>query len=107
MKMSGATWAKGLAGAVLLAVAACGGANPEPAGSTPEMSAIAHKHRSRCGACHTRVEPGERTREQLEAALARHHKRVRLTEEQWAAMIEYLAAPQATTAASTPPTTAQ
>jgi hypothetical protein len=38
-----------------------------------------------------RVEPGERTRAQLEAALTRHRKRVQLSEGDWALMVDYLA----------------
>jgi cytochrome c5 len=73
------------------------GAAPESSeASAPTASAgapeIARIHRSRCGACHQRVEPGARTRPVLEEALSRHHTRVHLTDEQWAAMIDYLAA---------------
>ena len=51
-----------------------------------------------------RVEPGERTRAELEAALSRHHKRVHLTEEQWGEMVDYLAAPaDAGVAEASPP----
>ena len=63
-----------------------------PATGAPEpASAIARIHKSRCGACHVRVEPGERTRAELEAALSRHRKRVHLTDDQWSEMIAYLA----------------
>ena len=77
-----------------LSLAACGGASGGGEGAAqPEApkSDIARIHKSRCGSCHLRVEPGERTRDQLEAALSRHRKRVHLTEEQWAAMVDYLA----------------
>jgi hypothetical protein len=37
-----------------------------------------------------RVEPGTRTHEQLEKALARHHKRVHLDEDEWKQMIRVL-----------------
>ncbi|MEO8874652.1 MAG: hypothetical protein ABI461_03615 [Polyangiaceae bacterium] len=48
-------------------------------------------HRSRCGNCHVRVEPGERTRAELESAFARHRKRVKMSDEEWARMVDYLA----------------
>jgi hypothetical protein len=64
----------------------------ESSTAAPEPNAIARIHRTRCGSCHVRVEPGERTRAQLEAAFPRHRKRVHLTEEQWAEMVDYLAA---------------
>jgi hypothetical protein len=73
-----------------------GGAAPEGAASAPVSggdSDIARIHKARCGTCHQRVEPGERTRPVLEDALSRHRKRVHLTEEQWAKMVDYLAAP--------------
>jgi len=49
-------------------------------------------HRSRCGSCHVRVEPGARTHAQLDDALARHHKRVAMSDAEWSNMIDYLAA---------------
>jgi len=45
----------------------------------------------RCGTCHRAPEPGTRAREALGPALSRHRKRVRLTEEQWEAVLDYLA----------------
>ena len=81
-------WALGVA-----SVAACGGGGGANTGQpdAPAPSAIARIHKSRCGSCHLRVEPGERTRDQLDAAFTRHRKRVHLTEEQWGEMIDYLA----------------
>lgn len=38
-------------------------------------------------------EPGLRSRAYLESAAERHARRVNLTSDQWAAMIDYLAAP--------------
>jgi hypothetical protein len=81
------------------ALAACGGAAPaasapsEAPTEAPAHARVASVHRSKCGSCHVRVEPGERTRVDLEAALARHRKRVRLTEEEWGDMVDYLAKP--------------
>jgi hypothetical protein len=77
------------------AVAACGGESAGGSGggaNAPAQSEIARIHRARCGSCHVRVEPGERTREQLEAALARHRSRVHISEERWSELIDYLAA---------------
>ncbi len=65
----------------------CGGGSGAGSAGPP----IARVHRARCGSCHVRVEPGERTRVQLEAALARHRKRVHLSEGDWALMVDYLA----------------
>lgn len=81
-------------GSILVALAAaCAPAGPL---GDREGTEIAQAHRSRCGACHLRVEPGMRTRAELEAALGRHRKRVHLTDKQWAEMVDYLAAsPQA------------
>jgi hypothetical protein len=39
-----------------------------------------------------RVEPGQRTRDELENALQRHRRRVHLTENEWDEMIDYLSA---------------
>jgi hypothetical protein len=64
-------------------------APPEPTGP---HAAIAKVHRAHCGACHTRVDPGQRTRAPLEAALAHHHNRVHLTDAEWKEMVDYLAA---------------
>jgi hypothetical protein len=61
---------------------------PVAAASPPPIAAV---HRARCGQCHVRVEPGTRTRDALVTALARHRNRVHLAEEQWAALIDYLA----------------
>jgi hypothetical protein len=72
---------------------ACGtpaGSNADVPESSP-LAHVAHVHRARCGSCHVRVEPGERTRAQLEAAFTRHRARVHLTEAQWGQMIDYLA----------------
>jgi hypothetical protein len=85
-----------------------GGEKPRAAPSTPEppsfpsgpgatpapsTSSIRDVHTSRCGACHTRVEPGARTRDELEVALSRHRNRLTLSEEAWRKMVDYLAKP--------------
>ena len=108
------------AAVVALAIAACGGAassnapanapndapgasaEPSP-GTTASSDApaenaaprdVAQIHKAKCGACHLRVEPGLRTRAELESAFKRHRKRVKMSEPEWQAMIDYLAAPQ-------------
>jgi hypothetical protein len=80
-----------VSGAVIATVACGGPSTGTPA--SPAAPEIARIHRARCGACHTRVEPGQRTREALKTALSRHRVRVRLTEAQWAEMVDYLAQP--------------
>jgi len=79
-----------LAAAAFTAVA-CG---PEPPPNTPRAVAT-----SRCGSCHAPPQAGVRTRGALGPVLLRHRTRVRLTEDQWAALLDYLAeATDATTA---------
>ncbi len=95
---------RSIAGALLLALAAtiaCGSASaPDPnAAAAPPIARI---HKAKCGQCHKRVEPGLRTRVQLEDAFTRHRKRVHLTEEQWAQMVDYLAIPDSAGAAPAP-----
>jgi len=80
---------------VAFGVVACG-ANSTRAPVSPGFERVAHVHRSRCGSCHTRVEPGTRSRAELDLALARHHDRVRLSEEEWSKMLDYLAARETT-----------
>lgn len=53
-------------------------------------SNIAALHRRKCGNCHTRVEPGSLPRATIEAAMARHRRRAKLTEGQWTELIEFL-----------------
>jgi hypothetical protein len=57
---------------------------------------IATVHRRKCGSCHTRVEPGAFPRPTIEAAMLRHRRRAKLTEEQWAELVEFLSASPAT-----------
>ena len=78
---------------------ACGPAAPA-ASVEPRFAEVAAIHHSKCGACHKRVEPGQRTRAQLEEALKPHRRRVPMSEENWALLVDYLAAD---TAPSPPP----
>ena len=75
-----------------LLAAACAARPASAPRSLEPASEVAETHRARCGACHVHVEPGERSRAELDLALARHRKRVRLTETEWAALVDYLAA---------------
>jgi hypothetical protein len=89
-----------IASFVVLAVSAgaCGSAPRADSGASATSATSAHAdgvarvHRTKCGACHVRVEPGERTRAELESALARHRPRVRMSEDEWGRMVDYLAA---------------
>ena len=82
-----------MAAMAALFLAACGDADSPGARGAESEPPIARVHRSRCGGCHERHEPGEFTPEVFRAALTRHHDRLRLTETQWAEMLDYLSAP--------------
>lgn len=83
--------------AALAVTSALAGCAPEPL--APESPPIARVWVSRCGACHTRVEPGSRTRDHLEDAFKRHQRRVHLTGDEWTQLVDYLAKHDATAAA--------
>jgi len=53
---------------------------------------IAAIHRSKCGSCHTPVEPGSLQRDDAAAAMQRHRRRARLSDRDWADMVEFLSA---------------
>ena len=74
-----------------LGAVACGAASTRAAAVPLGFERVAHIHQARCGSCHTRVEPGTRSREQLDLALGRHHNRVHLTSDEWTQMVDYLA----------------
>ncbi len=74
----------------LLILVGCGGGGEWRAKVPPKYMEVAEIHHASCGGCHTRVEPGQRTRDKLEKALAKHHKRVKMTDAQWAQLIDYL-----------------
>ncbi len=76
------------------ALAACAPTAQPPQTQDARLTHVADVHRTKCGACHERVEPGMRSREELERALARHRNRVKLTEAEWGAMIDYLSRQQ-------------
>jgi hypothetical protein len=79
-------------------LAACAAAAPPDGSTAPAKSAIAAIHASKCGACHTAPAPKTRARPYVEEALSRHHKRVRLSSDEWAEMANYLAIPEGKTA---------
>src|SRR5689334_15276519 len=58
----------------------------------PPNEAIVAIHRSKCGSCHTRVEPGTLPRATIESALQRHRRRAKLTDREWLEMVDYLSA---------------
>ena len=73
------------------------GASPSPTEAqrvtdqAGEVRDVRYIHRSRCGNCHVRVEPGTRTHAELDEAFARHRKRVHMSDQEWARMADYLA----------------
>jgi hypothetical protein len=92
---------------VCLGGIACGGTGPRPNAASDEASRreaarqeAERLWKGKCGACHVRVPPGTRSRGTIEAAATRHRKRVRMTEPQWANLVEFLA-PQDAAAART------
>jgi hypothetical protein len=69
---------------------------PEPptdlvAAEAPNEAIVAI-HKSKCGSCHTRVEPGSLARATAESAMQRHRRRAKLSEREWADMVDYLSA---------------
>jgi hypothetical protein len=78
-----------VATALLLGSLACACA---PA-AAPDGPPIATVHRHQCGKCHAPPPPGSHSRAEFEDAFGRHQKRVHLSQEEWQAMIDYLATP--------------
>jgi len=91
---------------IAIALAGCAPASGPRAAEPP----IASVWRARCGTCHARVEPGEKSNAVLKEAAKRHEKRVRLTTDQWDQLIAWLspqaAAPTPAAAAEAPPAAA-
>jgi hypothetical protein len=83
-------------GALVLGFVA--GCNAPEAQVPDGARAVAAIHTAKCGNCHVPPEPKSRTRAHLEDAFTRHRTRVHLSDEQWAAMIDYLAGPEGATA---------
>jgi hypothetical protein len=83
----------GLAFGAILGSGCAGRSTAREDAVPPSEPAIASVYRSRCGACHVPIVPGENSRAYLEKAFDRHRKRVHLSEDQWSAMVDYLAKP--------------
>jgi hypothetical protein len=77
--------------ACLLLPISCAGSSPPASAANREQALIMNIYQSRCGACHEPVQPGTRSSDALNLALARHRKRVRLTERQWSELVRFLA----------------
>jgi hypothetical protein len=58
-------------------------------------------HRSKCGSCHARVEPGSISRATAESAMQRHRRRAKLTAREWEDMVDLLSADHLTHARPT------
>jgi hypothetical protein len=81
-----------LTAAFLAGACACAGSTangPPPA----ERTSAADLHARKCGRCHLPPKPKTRPRSDLERAAFRHRNRVKLTEAEWNAVIDYLAIP--------------
>lgn len=65
----------------------------QPLGAAPHQGdlTVAYVHAHNCGRCHMAPEPKSRTRQELESAFARHRARVRLSEDEWGRLFDYLA----------------
>jgi hypothetical protein len=88
--------------AITLVLAAAAVACNAPEAQVPDGArAVATVHTAKCGNCHVPPEPRSRTRAHLEDAFTRHKTRVHLSDDQWAAMVDYLAGPQGATAQRT------
>jgi len=79
--------------AVAPLLAACASGTPHTAAHEGGERAIASIHARKCANCHMPPEPQSRTRSEVVSARGRHRNRVRLTDEEWDAMTDYLAAP--------------
>jgi hypothetical protein len=97
--LSFVAWMSGCASRATVPVAASSGEAPRitaraeaesPADLLGETERIAAIHRSKCGSCHTPVEPGSLQHDTAEAAMLRHRHRAKLSERDWADMVEFL-----------------
>jgi hypothetical protein len=76
---------------------ACGGASASTPGSLSSRSEEARSICGRvCARCHAPPEVGQHARAELEDILSHHRTRARLTEEQWAMLVDLLAKPDET-----------
>jgi hypothetical protein len=81
----------------------CAARAPESRKAEAMNEPIATVWRTRCGACHRRVEPHSVGASHAEEALARHRNRVRLSEEQLIALESFIAKPAAAAKSSDAP----
>jgi hypothetical protein len=82
----------GAAFGFLIFAAGCASQPASPGVQTAHAdSPIATIHTQRCARCHALPVPGALPRDRLEAAFSRHRKRVQLAEDDWQAMMDYLA----------------
>jgi hypothetical protein len=77
---------------LLLACGGAGGGTPVAATPAPRLDAAAI-NKAKCGGCHPPFDPGTMTRAQVEAAFKPHkaENRVTLTDDEWGALVDYLA----------------
>jgi hypothetical protein len=59
--------------------------------ASPDREHIVAVYQSHCGSCHRPVAPGTEPSDRLQAELVIHHKRTRLTEQEWAGLDAFLA----------------
>jgi cytochrome c553 len=91
------TW--GAFAALALGLVACAPTANGPRAAEPPIASV---WRARCGTCHARVEPGEKTNAVLKAAAKRHEKRVHLSVEEWDALVAWLSPASPSPAAPSP-----
>jgi hypothetical protein len=109
-----AFWRPGVIASIVgLMAAGCGAQSQEssaaatPLGTETDEAHIAAVHRAKCGTCHVRVDPGTRSRTEIELALGRHHRRTHLTDREWTLLVDYLAKDREALSASAPRLAAQ
>ena len=61
--------------------------------ASPDAPPIAAVESHKCGHCHAPPEPSSHSRAELADAFGRHRNRVHLSQDEWQAMIDYLASP--------------
>ena len=93
MTRAHASWVLLVAGGSCFVWGCAASAPPSPSESEGASSTVAAIHARKCGSCHVAPEPGSRARPYVEAALARHEARLRLSRDEWAMMVDYIAAP--------------
>jgi hypothetical protein len=82
-----------MVGCLIVAIGAAACSETRPQAAAAHGGAITSLYTSKCSKCHAPPEPQTRGRDELQAAFGRHRERVHLTTAQWAAMLDYLAAP--------------